>query len=63
LQYVMDPHLLWDISLLLQTMWTLATRMFSRVPGRKTYEMNWKAQERSSQGLMSNADRAQPGTN
>jgi lipopolysaccharide/colanic/teichoic acid biosynthesis glycosyltransferase len=62
LQYVMDPHLLWDISLLLQTIWTLATRLFSRAPGREIYEMDWKAQEHSSQGLMSNAHRTQPGT-
>jgi lipopolysaccharide/colanic/teichoic acid biosynthesis glycosyltransferase len=62
LQYVMDPHLLWDISLLLQTIWTLATRLFSRVPGREVYEMNWKAQERSSRGLMPDAHRTQPST-
>ena len=29
LQYVMRPYLLWDISLLLQTSWTLARRLFS----------------------------------
>jgi lipopolysaccharide/colanic/teichoic acid biosynthesis glycosyltransferase len=29
LQYVMHPYLLWDVSLLLQTGWTLALRMFS----------------------------------
>jgi lipopolysaccharide/colanic/teichoic acid biosynthesis glycosyltransferase len=60
LQYVMDPHLLWDISLLLQTIWTLATRLFSRVPSRQVYEIDWKTQEHFSQGLMSNAHRSQP---
>jgi lipopolysaccharide/colanic/teichoic acid biosynthesis glycosyltransferase len=59
LQYVMDAHLLWDISLLLQTIWTLGTRLFSRVPSRQVYEMDWKTQD-SSQGLMSNAHRTQP---
>ena len=29
LQYVMQPYLLWDISLLLQTIWTLTLRMVS----------------------------------
>lgn len=60
LQYVMDPHLLWDISLLLQTMWTLAMRLFSRVPNRQVFEMDWETQEPASQGLMTNAHRTQP---
>lgn len=58
LQYVMDAHLLWDISLLLQTIWTLATRLFSRLP-RPVYEMDWNSQE-LSRGLVSNAHRSQP---
>lgn len=60
LQYVMDPHLLWDISLLLQTVWTLATRLFSHVRVRQVYEIDWKTQEQISQGLISNAHRSQP---
>jgi lipopolysaccharide/colanic/teichoic acid biosynthesis glycosyltransferase len=59
LQYVMDAHLLWDISLLLQTIWTLATRLFSRAPSRQVYEMDWKTKE-LSRGLVSNAHRSQP---
>lgn len=59
LQYVMDPHLLWDISLLLQTIWTLVMRLFSRVPSRQVYEMNWTTQGSASQGLMTNAHRTQ----
>ncbi len=35
LQYVMQPYLLWDISLLLQTIWTLILRMASPRPRRK----------------------------
>ncbi len=61
LQYVMDAHLLWDISLLLQTIWTLATRIFSRAPIPEVYEVDWQSQK-SSRGLMSNAHRTQPGT-
>jgi len=60
LQYVMDPHLLWDISLLLQTIWTLVMRLFSRVPNRQVFEMDWKTQEPASQGLITNAHRTQP---
>jgi lipopolysaccharide/colanic/teichoic acid biosynthesis glycosyltransferase len=60
LQYVMDPHLLWDISLLLQTIWTLVMRLFSRVPSRQVYEMGWTTQNSASQGLMTNAHSTQP---
>jgi len=57
LQYVVDPYLLWDISLLLQTVWTLLTRLF-RTP-RGTYNVEWSG---PSGDLISNAHRAQPGT-
>ena len=60
LQYVMNPHLLWDISLLLQTIWTLIMRLFSHSRARGPYEMNWNTQENTPQGLMANAHRAQP---
>jgi lipopolysaccharide/colanic/teichoic acid biosynthesis glycosyltransferase len=60
LQYVMDPHLLWDVSLLLQTIGTLMMRLFSHSTHRAPYEMNWKAQENAPQGLMANAHRTQP---
>jgi lipopolysaccharide/colanic/teichoic acid biosynthesis glycosyltransferase len=60
LQYVMDPHLLWDLSLLLQTIWTLVTRLFSAAPKRRVFEMDWKRQDPASQGLMTNAHRTQP---
>jgi lipopolysaccharide/colanic/teichoic acid biosynthesis glycosyltransferase len=59
LQYVMDAHLLWDISLLLQTIWTLVMRLFSRVSSRQLYEVDWKTPE-SAQGFISNAHRSQP---
>jgi lipopolysaccharide/colanic/teichoic acid biosynthesis glycosyltransferase len=60
LQYVMDPHLLWDVSLLLQTLGTLIMRLFSHSTDRVPYEMNWQAQENTPQGLMTNAHRTQP---
>jgi lipopolysaccharide/colanic/teichoic acid biosynthesis glycosyltransferase len=60
LQYVMNPHLLWDVSLLLQTLGTLIMRLFSHSTDRVAYEMNWKAQENAPQGLMTNAHRTQP---
>lgn len=60
LQYVMNPHLLWDISLLLQTIWTLIVRLFSHRTNRRPYEMNWNTQESTPQGLMANAHRTQP---
>jgi hypothetical protein len=60
LQYVMNPHLLWDISLLLQTIWTLILRLFSHSTDRGRYDVNWKTQENASQGLMANAHRTQP---
>jgi lipopolysaccharide/colanic/teichoic acid biosynthesis glycosyltransferase len=60
LQYLMHPHLLGDISLLLQTIWTLATRLFSPVSSREVFEMGWAAREGTAPGLMSNAHRTQP---
>jgi lipopolysaccharide/colanic/teichoic acid biosynthesis glycosyltransferase len=61
LQYLMNQHLLWDVSLLLQTIWTLAVRLFSRVPSREIYEVDWEQQKRSPGSLISNAHRTQPG--
>lgn len=58
LQYVVDPYLLWDVSLLLQTIWTLVLRVFRPRSDSETYHLNWD--ERAD--LISNAHRAQPGT-
>jgi len=49
LQYVMNPHLLWDISLLLQTVWTLVMRFYSPLPTRQAFKTGGKAQENASQ--------------
>lgn len=60
LQYVINPYFLWDVSLLLQTIWTLLVRLFSRLPNREEYEMDWKTPAPASQGLISNAHSTQP---
>ena len=41
LQYVVDPYLLWDVSLLLQTVWTLLLRVFRAGSRRGTYNLDW----------------------
>ncbi len=57
LQYVVDPYLLWDVSLLLQTIWTLLLRVFRARTVRGTYNVDWN----ETTGLISNAHRTQPG--
>jgi hypothetical protein len=57
LQYVVDPYLLWDVSLLLQTFWTLVLRVFRTRAARRTYNVDWNEKT----GLISNAHRTQPG--
>ena len=42
LQYVVDPYLLLDVSLLLQTIWTLFLRMFPRHGPRGAFDVSWK---------------------
>ena len=58
LQYVVDPYLLWDVSLLLQTFWTLLIRLFRSTPRRGTYNVDWN--EPRDQDVISNAHRTQP---
>ena len=62
LQYVMDPYLLWDISLLLQTMWTLARRLVVAPRGRDLFDLDWKFKGDLTSGVSSHADRPQPST-
>ena len=59
LQYVVDPYLLRDVSLLLQTVWTLWVRLFGRRPRYGTYNLDWDSCLKEE--LISNAHRAQPG--
>lgn len=58
LQYVMDPYLLRDISLLLQTVWTLLLRLFPPTSMAGTYSVDWNG--RAKQEMISDAHRAQP---
>ncbi|MBO0911589.1 MAG: sugar transferase, partial [Acidobacteria bacterium] len=59
LQYVMNPHLLWDISLLLQTVWTLAMRVYSPGPARQVFAAGGKTEGKASKGLVPDAHRSQ----
>jgi lipopolysaccharide/colanic/teichoic acid biosynthesis glycosyltransferase len=56
LQYALNPYLLWDVSLLMQTFWTLFLRLFSNRKAR-TFDVNWKQQ--SSGKILPNANRTQ----
>jgi lipopolysaccharide/colanic/teichoic acid biosynthesis glycosyltransferase len=60
LQYVVDPYLLRDISLLLQTVWTLLRRVFHPRSRVGTFNVEWSG--RPTEDLISNAHRPQPGT-
>ena len=57
LQYVVDPYLLWDVSLLLQTVWTLLLRLFRAGPRRGTYNLDWN--DGVKDDVISNAHSAQ----
>jgi lipopolysaccharide/colanic/teichoic acid biosynthesis glycosyltransferase len=57
LEYVLNPYLLWDVSLLLQTLWTLSTRMFM-APKPGAYELNWKSE---AGDILADAHRTQSG--
>lgn len=59
LQYVMHPYLLWDISLLLQTLWTLLLRLFSPVRESHPSQMAWQIQPRVPQPTVPNAHSSQ----
>lgn len=58
LQYLVNPYLLWDISLLLQTVWTLLRRVLSFTPGRRqpSFDLDWNE---LPQDVISNAHRTQ----
>ncbi len=62
LQYVMHPYLLWDISLLVQTFWTLVLRLFSPVRQSRPSQMAWQIQPRVPQPTVSNAHSSQSST-
>lgn len=56
LQYALNPYLLWDISLLLETLWTLWLRIWSR-PRHGTFDVHFKSEPL---GGMPDAHRTQP---
>lgn len=60
LQYVMRPHLLWDLSLLLQTVWTLVVRLVSPQSRPQVYELNWPREAAREEEIVSHAHRTQP---
>jgi len=57
LQYVVDPYLLWDVSLLLQTVWTLLLRLFRARAVTGIYNLDWEGI--SKEDVISNAHSAQ----
>ncbi len=57
LQYAINPYLLWDISLLLQTISTLFLRLFS-VQKRGTFDVNWNTGTTGE--MLPDAHRTQP---
>jgi lipopolysaccharide/colanic/teichoic acid biosynthesis glycosyltransferase len=59
LQYLVKPYLLWDISLLLQTVWTLLRRVFPFTPVHRpaSFDRVWKTE--LPQDMISNAHRTQ----
>lgn len=59
LQYVVDPYLLWDVSLLLQTVWTLLLRLFQPPARGRAYNVGWA--NHVNRDLISDAHRTQPG--
>lgn len=60
LQYVVDPYLLWDVSLLLQTVWTLLLRLFHGRAGSGMYNLDWN--DGLKEDVISNAHSAQSST-
>jgi lipopolysaccharide/colanic/teichoic acid biosynthesis glycosyltransferase len=57
LQYAVNPYLLWDVSLLLQTIWTLLTRVFAP-PRSAAFDLDWN-NEIGGQDLATHAHRTQ----
>ena len=57
LQYVVGPYLLWDVSLLLQTVWTLLLRLFRGRTVSGIYNLDWEGI--AKEDVISNAHSAQ----
>lgn len=59
LQYALSPYLLWDISLLLETIWTLSRRIWSR-PRAGIFDVNFSSNNVGE--MLPDAHRTQPST-
>ena len=57
LQYVMGPYLLWDISLLLQTVWTLARRLVVVPRAQDIFDLDRKFKRNPGPSALPNAHR------
>jgi len=60
LEYAVNPYLLFDISLLLQTVWTLLLRVFSSPPKPEIFDLDWNNELTARQDVIPNAHRTQP---
>lgn len=60
LQYAVNPYLLWDVSLLLQTIWTLLTRVIGP-PKNSVFDLDWN-NEIGGEDLATHAHRTQSST-
>jgi lipopolysaccharide/colanic/teichoic acid biosynthesis glycosyltransferase len=60
LQYAVNPYLLSDISLLLQTVWTLVVRLFSPRSKPEFSGPSWRSDLAVPHEVMPNAHRTQP---
>lgn len=64
LQYIMNPSLIWDISLLLQTMWTLGVRIFSPIKSTDSLSIEAASVQKAYipfvEEIFSGANRTQP---
>lgn len=60
LEYAVNPYLLFDISLLLQTVWTLLLRVFSPPPKPEIFDLGWNNELTVPQHVIPNAHRTQP---
>jgi lipopolysaccharide/colanic/teichoic acid biosynthesis glycosyltransferase len=60
LQYAVNPYLLADISLLLQTVWTLLVRLFSPARNRRIDDWPWQPTFTVPQEVLTDAHSTQP---
>jgi lipopolysaccharide/colanic/teichoic acid biosynthesis glycosyltransferase len=60
LQYAVNPYLLFDISLLLQTIWTLVVRMFAPARKPEPTGVSWRSELEVPHKAVPNAHSTQP---